>query len=320
MLLFDNVALFDKHMICFLAMNTPYRYYPVTPAQRKWGLFVTCVGHNTTQPGAVFPSPKHPDEYYFTWKVGRTLHEWQIILIEKGRGVVEFKGGRFKVETGSLIVLPPGCWHRYKPDPKTGWTTLWIGFGGELADNMIGAAGFSCDGSVQSFNNNPIIQLFAATVSDLLANDNRSPFSAAASIPMLVAAILEAPKSNQTNDDTSTASILSAQMHITEHLSETIDFQALARKVGLTYRSFRYLFVKESGLSPLQYQLERRLARAKNLLASSDIPVKDIAKTLGFNSTWYFAHFFQKHAKTSPAVYRKQHRSPSGPGSLTTSA
>ena len=310
MLLFDKVALFDKCIIYFPTMNTPFRYYPVTPAQKKWGLYVTCVGHNTTQPGATFPSPDHPDEYYFTWKVGRILHEWQIILIEKGCGVVEFKGERCKVEAGSLIVLPPGCWHRYKPDQKTGWTTYWIGFSGDLADRMIGAAGFPSDGAVRSFKNNvPVIQLFAATVTDLIANDNRSPFSAAASVPMLVAALLEIHKNDQTTDDTSSSAILKAQMYITEHLSKTIDFEALAQKVGLTYRSFRYLFAKESSLSPLQYQLERRLARAKNLLASTDMPVKDIAETLGFNSTWYFAHFFQKHVKCSPISYRKGKRS-----------
>ena len=310
MLLFDKVALFDNRMIYFLTMNAHFRYYPVTPVQKKWGLFITCVGHHTTPPGATFPSPEHPDEYYFTWKVGRTLHEWQIILIEKGRGIVEFKGERCKVEAGTLIVLPPGCWHRYKPEPKTGWTTYWIGFSGELADRMIGAAGFSSDGDVRSFTNNvPIIQLFAATVTDLLANASRNPFSAAASVPMLVAALLEAPKDNQTTGDASTSAILRAQMYITEHLSEIIDFEALAQRVGLTYRSFRYLFAKESGLSPLQYQLERRLVRAKNLLASSDMPVKDIAETLGFNSTWYFAHFFQKHVKCSPIGYRKRRHS-----------
>lgn len=291
-------------------MYAPFRYYPVTPVQKKWGLFVTCAGHNTTQPGAVFPSPEHPDEYFFTWKVGRTLHEWQLILIEKGRGIVEFKGERCKVETGALIVLPPGCWHRYKPEPETGWTTYWIGFGGELADKMICAAGFSSVGDVISFKNNiPIIQLFATTITDLLACTNRGPFSAAACVPMLVAALLEAPKTDQTADDTSTSAIIRAQMYITEHLPETIDFEALAQKVGLTYRSFRYLLAKETGLAPLQYQLERRLVRAKNLLASSDMPVKDIAETLGFSSTWYFAHFFQKRTKRSPSDYRKQRQS-----------
>lgn len=316
MLLFDKVALFDKVMIHFPDMSASYRYYPVTPTQHKWGIFVTCAGHSTTPPGAVFPSHEHPDEYFFTWKLGRILHEWQIILIERGRGHVEFKDERHKVEAGSLIVLPPGCWHRYKPDPKTGWTTCWIGFGGELADRLIGAAGFSSNGDVRSFRNNlPIIQLFGATITDLLANANRNPFSAAASIPMLVAALLEAPKRDRANDDMSASSIVRAQMYITEHLSEPIDFEKLAQAVGLTYRSFRYLFAKESGMSPLQYQLERRLVRARNLLASSDMQVKDIAKALGFSSTWYFAHFFQKHMGCSPVAYRKRNRQESPDGS-----
>ena len=296
-------------MIYSLTVNTTFRYYPVTPAQRKWGLYITCVGHSATRPGAAFPSPEHPDEYYFTWKVGRTLHEWQICLIEKGRGIVEFKSERHKVEAGSLIVLPPGCWHRYKPDSKTGWKTYWIGFGGELADRMFGNAGFSNEGDVKSFKHqHPIVLMFAAIVTDLMDRAGRNPFSAAANIPMLAAALLETHSDVRANRKTDSP-ILTAQMWITDHQAETIDFAALAKKVGLTYRAFRYLFKKETDMSPLQYQLERRLVRAKNLLASSDMPVKDIAETLGFNSTWYFAHFFQKHMRSSPAAYRKQHRS-----------
>jgi len=308
MLLFDKVALFDNLMIYFWPMNAHFRYYPVTPAQKQWGLYVTCVGHHTTPPGAVFPSPEHPDEYFFSWKVGRTLHEWQIILLEAGQGEVEFKSGCVKVGVGSLIVLPPGCWHRYRPDPKTGWTTYWIGFNGDLASRLIGHAGFSKDGETRSFENSgQVLQLFAATVSDLLATAERTPFSAAASIPMLIAALLETPAS-PTEGSRKTSPIVQAQMYITDHLAETLDFLELARTLGLSYRSFRYLFTKESGMSPLQYQIERRLARAKNLLTSSDMQVKDIAETLGFNSTWYFAHFFQKHMKCSPALYRRQSR------------
>lgn len=287
-------------------MNPHFRYYPVTPTQKKWGLYVTCVGHNATQPGALFPSPEHPDEYYFTWKVGRTLHEWQIILLEKGQGTVEFKDERLKVGAGSMVILPPGCWHRYRPDPKTGWTTYWIGFNGELANNLIGNAGFAKGGEVRFFEkNNSVLQLFASIVVDLLSNAERTAFSAAASIPMLVAALLETPFNSEPKNK-APSPILTAQIYINDHLSETIDFYALADSVGLSYRSFRYLFTKETGTSPLQFQIERKLIRAKNLLASSDLPVKDIAESLGFSSSWYFAHFFQKHANCSPVTYRKQ--------------
>jgi AraC-like DNA-binding protein len=37
------------------------------------------------------------------------------------------------------------------------------------------------------------------------------------------------------------------------------------------------------------------------------MPISEIAETLGFNSTWYFAHFFSKRTRTSPASYRKKH-------------
>ena len=32
-------------------------------------------------------------------------------------------------------MLFPGVWHRYQPDPKTGWHEFWIGFDGETARN-----------------------------------------------------------------------------------------------------------------------------------------------------------------------------------------
>ena len=62
---------------------------------------------------------------------------------------------------------------------------------------------------------------------------------------------------------------------------------------------------RECGVPPLQYQLGIRLARAKNLLRSSDMPISEIAESLGFNSTWYFSHFFKKQTGTSPAAYRR---------------
>lgn len=289
-----------------MLMKPYFRYYPVTPAQKKWGLYVTSVGHNTTQPGAIYPSPEHPDEYYFTWKVGRTLHEWQICLLEKGQGVVEFKSERFKLRAGSMLVIPPMCWHRYKPDVKTGWTTYWIGFGGDLADRMIGNAGFSREGDVRSINaDGPVFRLFASTISELLSTTERLPFSAAARVPSLVAALLESPSGSTSSVS---SPILQAQTYITNHQSETIDFTELASSLSISYRSFRYRFAQETGHSPLQFQLGRRLIRAKNLLTSTDMRVKDIAKALGFNSTWYFNHFFQKHTNCSPAIYRKQHR------------
>lgn len=287
-------------------MRNAYRYFPVTPMMKNWGLYVTCAGHHTIQPGDIFPSPKHPDEYFFSWKQGRILHEWQLILLGAGEGQVEFKDRAFTATVGSLIVLPPGCWHRYRPNPRTGWTTNWIGFGGDLADRLIGGAGFSTGGTVQGIGSDATLQqIFASTVADLLNSAERMPFAAASRIPVLVAALIE--KTDAKSDMHSSGELIrKAQAYLSDHLCEVVDFEALGQSLGLSYRAFRYFFRKEAGQSPLQYLIERRLVRAKHLLAFSDIPIREISDSLGFNSTWYFSHFFRKHTGHAPADYRKR--------------
>ena len=288
-------------------MKSTHKYFPVNDEQRSWGLYATCVGHNVTEPGDEFPSRIHPDEYYFTWDKGRVLHEWQLVLLERGGGTVEFRRRRFTARKGSLIVLPPGCWHRYRPDTDTGWTTLWIGFGGDLANRLVGGAGFNKGGEVRAIpDEHHFHQLLADMVSDILGNVRAGVYSTAARIPLLIAALIDdGSGANDSSDFDVSEQIHLAQQHMLEHCGEEIDFDSLSSSLGMTYRSFRYLFAKETGTSPLQYHLSVKLSRAKNLLKSSDIPIEEIAHTLGFKTNWYFAHFFTKATGISPRDYRR---------------
>lgn len=287
-------------------MKSTHRYFPVNDEQRSWGLYATCVGHSVTEPGDEFPSRIHPDEYYFTWDKGRVLHEWQLVLLERGGGTVEFRRRRFTARKGSLIVLPPECWHRYRPDTDTGWTTLWIGFGGDLANRLVGGAGFNKGGEVRAIpDEHHFHRLLADTVSDILGNGHAGVYSAAARIPLLTAALMEDEPVGEDSRFRTSELIHRAQQHMLERCGEEIDFESLASSLGITYRSFRYLFAKETGTSPLQYYLSVKLSRAKNLLKSSDIPIEEIAHTLGFKTNWYFAHFFTKATGISPRDYRR---------------
>jgi len=287
-------------------MKSTHRYFPVNDEQRSWGLYATCVGHSVTEPGDEFPSRIHPDEYYFTWDKGRVLHEWQLVLLERGGGTVEFRRRRFTARKGSLIVLPPECWHRYRPDTDTGWATLWIGFGGDLANRLVGGAGFNKGGEVRAIpDEHHFHRLLTDTVSDILGNGQAGVYSAAARIPLLTAALMEDEPVGEDSRFRTSELIHRAQQHMLERCGEEIDFESLASSLGITYRSFRYLFAKETGTSPLQYYLSVKLARAKNLLKSSDIPIEEIAHTLGFKTNWYFAHFFTKATGISPRDYRR---------------
>ena len=297
-------------MISYTMMKSTHKYFPTTDAQRAWGLYATCAGHSQTEPGDEFPSSAHPDEYFFTWKTGRILHEWQFAIIGQGHGTVEFKNRRYSAKEGSLIVMPPNCWHRYRPNKATGWTTLWVGCGGELADRLIGGVGFNPKGEVRDMSRFPrLSRLFANTVREILEHSSDRPHSTASRILSLVSTLMD--ESETATDRNSNAEVIArAQSHILNHAAEIVDFAALAESLGVPYRTLRYMFAKETGSSLLQFQLDIRLARAKNLLRSTDMPVAEIADALGFNSTWYFTHFFQQRVHVSPSTYRKRHHAP----------
>jgi hypothetical protein len=107
-------------------------YCPIGLVQRQFGIYVTGAGMEMTKPGEPYPHAYHSSDYYFTWRKGRTLAEWeyQILYIRSGEGEIEFtRGKRIAISAGSVIILHPGEWHRYRPDPKTGWSEAYMGIG-----------------------------------------------------------------------------------------------------------------------------------------------------------------------------------------------
>ena len=46
------------------------------------------------------------------------------------------KPAQVPIECGSIMVLFPGVWHRYRPDANTGWTERWISFNGEIIQRL----------------------------------------------------------------------------------------------------------------------------------------------------------------------------------------
>jgi hypothetical protein len=55
------------------------------------------------------------------------LPAWQIVFIAAGRGRFESRHQPCcEITAGAALLLFPGEWHRYAPDPRTGWTELWV--------------------------------------------------------------------------------------------------------------------------------------------------------------------------------------------------
>ncbi len=82
----------------------------------------------------------------------------------------------------------------------------------------------------------------------------------------------------------------------------------LAHCCGISMSRLSHLFKDETGLTVKNYRLDQRLDLAAEMLASTDLPIKEIAYAAGYHHTSSFARAFKTHFSLSPNRYRRQHR------------
>ena len=292
------------------AMNKIH-YCPISPIQRQFGLYVTGAGHELTKPGEPYPHEYHSSDYYFTWRNGRALADWeyQLLYIRDGKGTIQFKRGKsIAVGGGTVIILHPGEWHRYRPDPKTGWSEAYIGIGGEYLRHIVAEPFFPQSPTIIRIAPNGLFDHdLLALVNEIQTSGAEHPYTLALKTATLMASLCENQMSRHGKSIHNVA-VRRANLYIAHHLGEAIDFSALATQHGMGYSLFRKCFRAYNGMAPLEYQIALRLRRAMHLLASSSVPVAQIAEETGFKSDSYFSKFFHEHAGMSPRQYRLARR------------
>ena len=286
-----------------------FRYFPDTPDLEHWGIWVSASGIATVAPGNPYPPLPHPGDHHFEWERGRVLESLQIVKVTAGEGLLETRqNGARRIGAGSVILLRPGVWHRYKPDPQTGWRESWIEIRGRVVTDLL-QSGTIPDG--------PLLRgsRLTSLLEDLLETIHRRtgaeiptqrPELSAEALKML--ALLCGIEAEEPAWETLRAAVTRAEHHLAEHHAESLYMQDMARMIGVSYSSFRRAFRKETGLSPWQYLMSVRLNRARRLLSTEGKKLEEVASTVGFSSAFHLSAAFKKAYGISPNVWRQQHQ------------
>ena len=81
-----------------------------------------------------------------------------------------------------------------------------------------------------------------------------------------------------------------------------------AKMCNLSVSHFIALFKQRTGLPPLVFRQNIRMEKAKSLLTTTDLPIKEIATISGYGDTLYFNRIFRKKNGVPPGEYRKKNR------------
>ena len=83
------------------------------------------------------------------------------------------------------------------------------------------------------------------------------------------------------------------------------DFHQEAEKCGITLRHWNRLFTAVAGMPPHQFVIACRLRRAKELLGTADLPIKQVGLLSGFEGVSEFTRFFRNGTGMTPGKFRK---------------
>jgi AraC-like DNA-binding protein len=96
--------------------------------------------------------------------------------------------------------------------------------------------------------------------------------------------------------------------HVEVHLSESMDLAELAGVAGLSVYHFARAFKQSIGVTPHYYLVHRRIERAREMLARSELPLSEIALAAGFSDQSHLARHFRRMLGMTPGQFRWSQR------------
>ncbi|MBB3128627.1 two-component system response regulator YesN [Paenibacillus rhizosphaerae] len=84
-----------------------------------------------------------------------------------------------------------------------------------------------------------------------------------------------------------------------------LSLTSAAKRASMSVTYFSRMFKEETGLSFMKYVTRLRMEMARELLASSDCMVGDVAKWIGYSDYHHFAKAFKKNTGITPTEYKK---------------
>ena len=101
------------------------------------------------------------------------------------------------------------------------------------------------------------------------------------------------------------SSIAKGILYMENDISQKKSIAEISELCHVSPSYFRKLFRKYSGMSPIEYQIQVKISRAKRLLCTNTMRISEISDALGFSDPAYFCKIFKKRVGVSPKEYAK---------------
>ena len=232
------------------------------------------------------------------------------IYCTHGRGWCELGGQRHELQAGDLLVVPPETPHVYGADEEHPWTIPWIHATGTNVRLFLHELGVSVEHPVIYLGEDPqLLGLFEEVLAIL--EHGYAPAQllyASQALAHLLGMMIWHRQQRWRGDPDPKQKINQSIAYMKQHLEQPLHVSTLAALANLSPSHYTALFKQHTGYAPIDYLIRLRMHWACQLLDTTNLPVKNIAASLGYDDPFYFSRVFKAVNEASPTEYRLMHK------------
>jgi AraC family transcriptional regulator len=209
-----------------------------------------------------------------------------------------------------LFFLPAGC--ACEVDLRTVLDTVHIYLPPSLfSEQNFGARIAPSDFAAILGERDAVLEHLGAAIAEIMQEDAPRPSLLVDIIAHAIAARLFAINSNPKRTRTPSHRRLGQKQierlrdFVSANLRSDIALASMAAVCGLNNEEFMRVFKATTGISPYQYVLALRIARARDLLCDPSWTLQDIAAHCGFSHQQHLTSTFRRFTGRTPAAYRR---------------
>lgn len=261
--------------------------YPFHPGARKLPVYLTGVGSTACQQPICRP------EGYF-WH--------QLLLCTDGAGRLTLSGAVHTISAGDCFFLPAGVPHEYRAETPS-WGVQWATFEGYAVPQLLDQLSLTKPQIVHASSSASLPSLFHRLLSVQTADQVHSDYTSSGLVYSL---LLEFHRLASTVTGDRSELLSRVLSHIDRTFHTDVSLQELAAVAGVTPQHLCRIFREAMHMRPGEYIAQRRIRVAQELIRTTDLPLADIARQVGFASAGYFSTVFRRCVGVPPSQYRSR--------------
>ena len=237
--------------------------------------------------------------------------QYHMHFIMDGCGYFEIDHQIYHLKQGQIFMIPPNTVSRYYADSQNPWTYAFISFQGNKAAQYAQQAGFNHTPYVRDC----IIESeeYVSLIREMLGTHQLTITNELRRVSLLFSLFALLTSSYHTSDSAYIQKhhdylpetyFEHALQYIHFNYNKNIHIQDIADYIGITRSYLFHIFNKKLEMSPQKYLLNYRIEKAKSLLSTTDVFIKDMAHKVGYEDSLAFSKMFRNITGYSPSSYR----------------